>query len=195
MTTMIEETTTRAAADLRLELAAAREALSPASAAVTDARAAYQAALDAEATGRAEEGSSLRARQDLSDAEHAEDLAKAKVRVLEREAREAEEHEAELRRGEIAGEIAGVNATADDLSDRLQEAAEGLLALLDEGDEVNRQGTRLTAELAQLNAAGLGREVRRYSPRHAAFSLAFRRRMEALLARRGAPQEAARFTP
>ena len=59
---------------------------------------------------------------------------------------------------------------------------------------MNRQGTKLTAELAELNAAGIGRDVRRYSPRRAAFSIAFRGRLTPLLERRGAPQETARFT-
>lgn len=192
MTTTTEETKT--AADLRLDLAEAQAALPHAAAAVTEARAEYQSALDREAAGRAEEGSSLVARQALADREHEEDLANAKVRVLQRELHQATEREGAERAQEIAGEIARANAAADGLSDRLQAAAEELLALLAEGDGVNRQGTRLTAELAELNAAGIGRDVRKYSPRRAAFSIAFRNRLTPLLERRGAPQETARFT-
>lgn len=183
----------KSAAVLRLELAAAHDALPIAAAAIAEKRDAYQAALDAEATGRADEGTALRALQALRDAEHGEDLAKAKVRVLERELREAAEREAHNRAQEIAGEIARVNAAADDLSNRLLTTANALLALLAEADGVNAGGMKLTAELDELNASGIGRGVRRYSPRHAAFSLPFRRRLEALLARRGAPSETARF--
>lgn len=191
MTTAIEETKT--AADLRLDLAEAQEALSPAAAAVADARAGYQTALDLEAAGRAEAGSSLVARQALADAEHAEDLAKAKVRVLERELHQATEREGAARAQEIAGEIARLDAEADDLSVRLRTAAEDLLALLDEAGDVNNAGIRLTTELTELNAAGIGRDVRKYSRRRAAFSITFRNRLTPLLEHRGAPQETARF--
>lgn len=192
MTTTTEQTKTAEA--LRLELAAAHDALPFAAAKIVEARDAYQAALDAEATGRAKAGSAMKARQALADAEHGEDLAKAKVRVLERELADATEREGASRSQEIAAEIAEVNAAADGLSARLLKAADGLLALLAEGEELNRQGTRLTAELAELNAAGVGREVRRYGTRHAAFSLGFRRRLTPLLERRGAPSETACFT-
>ncbi len=195
MTTAIAETTgqTKTAEALRFELAAAHDALPHAAAAVAQARGEYQTALDAEALGRAEEGSSLVARQALADAEHGEDLAKAKVRALERELHQATEREGAVRAQEIAGEIARVNAEADDLSARLLATAQELLALLTEGEDVNNAGTRLTAELAELNAAGIGRDVRKYSRRRAAFSIAFARRLTPLLEHRGAPQEAARF--
>ena len=180
MTTMLEVQTTE---ELRRQIAVAEDEVVMAGERITEARRAYQEALDEEATGGAAVGTSRAAKEALADADHAQDLARARVRVLSRELEAAAVREQEQRAGQLASQIQDLEAQTVDLSQRLHDTVADLMEQLAEADALRLKGGQANVELTTLGPAG--QQVRQYQERRVRFGGDVRRRLAAACEGRG----------
>jgi len=137
------------AAQIAEDLEAARLALTEAGAAVTQAEADYQAALTAEALG-GEPGSSLVAKDRVTDAAHAKELAAARVRALEGALDDTEAAENRARCVEIAEELRGLDERTQDVGGEVVQTIETLCRSLQTLDELNNAAATLAGETERL---------------------------------------------
>lgn len=141
----------RETTDEAAELQAARDALLTAETAVGALGNAYREALEAEATGTAPVGSALAAKSELSDGEHARDLAAARVDAFTRAAEEARRRALEAERVALLAEEASLAEQWPGLGAEATAALASFFEVLDRAEALNAQ---LGAIATRLHAIG-----------------------------------------